>query len=153
MTLDATARTTAERLIRAFGKAVTIRRVTRSFDPASGKAVETTQDFPAKVSPPERFREDLVGGTLVRAGDLRAQLAAEGLTFIPEPVRDRIVIDGTAWELLRVDPVMSGEQTALYTLHLHRQERARELGATVDKLAAAVRRPGTSGGPPGDPAP
>jgi hypothetical protein len=120
MTLDATARATAERLIRAFGKAVTIRRVTRSFDPASGKATETHEDFPAKISPPERFREALIDGTLVRAGDLRAQLAAEGLTIIPEPARDRIVIDGTAWDLLRVDPVMSGEQTALYTLHLRK---------------------------------
>ena len=56
----------------------------------------------------------------MRAGDLRAELAAEGLTIVPEPARDRIVIDGTAWELLRVDPVMSGEQTALYTLHLRK---------------------------------
>ena len=120
MTLDRTARATAERLIRAFGKAVTIRRVTRSFDPADGKTAETHKDFPAKVSPPERFQEALIDGSLVRAGDLRAELAAEGLTIVPEPTRDRIVIDGTAWSLLRVDPVMSGERTALYTLHLRK---------------------------------
>ena len=120
MTLDATARATAERLIRAFGKSVTLRRVTRSFDPASGKATETHEDFPAKVSPPQRFREALIDGTLVRAGDLRAELAAEGLAIVPEPARDQVVIDGTAWSLLRVDPVMSGEQTALYTLHLRK---------------------------------
>lgn len=120
MTLDRTARAAAERLIRAFGKSVTIRRATRSFDPATGKTTETTQDFPAKISPPERFREDLVDGTLVLAGDLRAQLAAAGLAIVPEPVRDRVVIDGTAWSLLRADPVMSGEQVALYTLHLRK---------------------------------
>ena len=120
MTLDATARATAERLIRAFGKAVTIRRATRSFDPASGKATETHEDFPAKISPPERFRESLIDGSLVRAGDLRAELAAENLAIVPEPARDKVVIDGTAWNLRRVDPVMSGEQTALYTLHLRK---------------------------------
>ena len=120
MTLDKTARATAERLIRAHGKTVTIRRVTRSFDPASGKATETHEDFPAKVSPPERFRQALIDGTLVQTGDLRAELAAEDLATVPEPACDRIVIDGTAWSLVRVDPVMSGEQIALYSLHLRK---------------------------------
>ena len=120
MTLDSTARATAERLIRDFGKTVTIRRVTRSFDPSNGKASETHEDVLAKVAPPQRFREALIDGTLVQSGDLRAELAAEGLAVVPEPARDRIIIDGTAWSLQRVDPVMSGAQTALYTLHLRK---------------------------------
>ena len=120
MTLDRTARAAAQRLIDALGKSVTIRRVTRSFDPASGKTTETHEDVPAKISPPQRFGEGLVDGSLVRAGDLRAELAAEDLAMVPEPVRDRIVIDGTAWSLLRIEPVLSGEQTAFYTLHLRK---------------------------------
>ncbi len=120
MTLDSTARAKALRLIRTYGKPVIIRRVTRSFDPASGKTTETHEDFPATVSPPEHFRETLIDGTLVRAGDLWVELAAEGLAVVPEPARDRIVIDGTTWSLQRVDPVMSGVQTALYTLHLRK---------------------------------
>ncbi len=118
MTFDATARATAERLIRDFGKSVTLLRVTRAYDPATGKTADTVEEFAAKVSPPERFREALIDGTLVKAGDLRAHLPAEGLDLVPEPARDRILIDGKPWSLLRVDPVVSGEQTAFYTLHL-----------------------------------
>lgn len=118
MTLDTTARATAERLIRTFGKSATLRRVTRTYDTPTGKATETVEDFAVKVSPPERFREALIDGTLVRAGDLRAHLPAEGLGIVPEPARDRLVIDGRPWTLLRVDPVLSGEQVAFYTLHL-----------------------------------
>jgi hypothetical protein len=120
MTFDTTARATAERLIRRFGKSATIRRAARTFDTATGKTTHTVEEFTVKVSPPERFREDLIDGTLVRAGDLRAHLPAEGLDIVPEPVRDRIIIDGKPWSLLRVDPVMSGEQAALYTLHLRK---------------------------------
>lgn len=118
MTLDDTARAVAERLIGRFGKTVTIRRVIRGFDPATGKTTETTRDFTARVSPPERFREHLIDGTLVKAGDLQAQLAAKGAPVVPEPARDRIVIDGESYQVLRVDPVTSGEEAALYTLHL-----------------------------------
>jgi hypothetical protein len=118
MTFDTTARATAERLIRNFGKSVTLLRVTRVYDPATGKATETVEELAVKVSPPERFRETLIDGTLVKAGDLKAHLPAKGLDVVPEPARDRILIDGKSWSLLRVDPVMSGEQTAFYTLHL-----------------------------------
>jgi len=117
---DARARATAGRLIRTFGKSVTLRRVTRIYDTATGKTTDTVEDFAVKVSPPERFREALIDGTLVRAGDLKAHLPAEELGIVPEPARDRLVIDGKPWSLLRVDPVMSGEQTALYTLHLRK---------------------------------
>jgi hypothetical protein len=118
MTFETRARATAGRLIRTFGKSATLRRVTRAHDPATGTATETVEDIAVKVSPPERFREALIDGTLVKAGDLRTHLPAEGLDVAPEPARDRLVIDGRAWSLLRVDPVMSGERTAFYTLHL-----------------------------------
>jgi hypothetical protein len=118
MTFDTAARATAERLIRNFGKSVMLRRVTRAFDPATGKTTDTVEEFTVKVSPPERFRETLIDGTLVKAGDLKTHLPAEGLDIVPEPARDRVVIDNKPWNLLRVDPVVSGEQTAFYTLHL-----------------------------------
>jgi len=118
MTLDTTARATAERLIRTFGTSVTLRRVTRTYDPATGKTTDTAEEFAVKVSPPERFREALIDGSLVKVGDLRAHLPAQGLDIVPEPARDRLVINGKSWSLLRVDPVLSGEQTAFYTLHL-----------------------------------
>jgi hypothetical protein len=118
MTLDTSARAAAGRLIGTFGKSATLRRVTRTYDPATGKTTETVEDVAVKVSPPERFREALIDGTLVKAGDLRTHLPAEGLDIVPEPLRDRLVIDGGSWTLLRVDPVVSGERTALYTLHL-----------------------------------
>lgn len=118
MTLDATARATAARLIEAFGTPAVLRRVTAQHDPATGKVSETSADLAIKVSPPENFREGLVDGTLVKAGDLSAQLAAKDLAAVPVPARDLILIGGKAYALVRIDTVMSGAEVALYRLHL-----------------------------------
>ena len=120
MTQDATARATAERLIARFGKAITLRRAARTYDPATGKTTDTTQDFLVKISPPDRFRENLVDGELVRSGDLQAFMAAKGAPVVPEQTTDKAIIDGVPWTLVRVDPVFSGEQAAFYTLHMRK---------------------------------
>ena len=57
MTLDETARAAAERLIGRFGTIATLRRATRTYDPATGKAVESTRDYRVRLSPPTRFHE------------------------------------------------------------------------------------------------
>lgn len=120
MTLDETARAAAVRLVERFGMAVTIRRTASAYDPATGKTTDTTRDFTVKVSPPERFREGLIDGELVRAGDLRVSMAAEGAPIVPEPITDAAIINGEIWTLLRVDPLFGGQQAALYTLHLRK---------------------------------
>ena len=51
-------------------------------------------------------------------GDLSAQLAAKDLAAVPAPARDLILIGGKAYGLVRIDPVMSGAEVALYRLHL-----------------------------------
>ena len=64
------------------------------------------------------FRASLIDGTLVKAGDVTAQLAAKDLAAVPAPGRDMILIGGKAYTLVRLDPVMSGAEVALYRLHL-----------------------------------
>ena len=120
MSLDETARATALRLIERYGMTATIRRKTSVYDPATGKTGDATRDFTIKISPPEGFREGLIDGELVRAGDLRTSMAAQGAPLVPEPVTDTAIIDGESWTLLRVDPLFSGRKAALYTLHLRK---------------------------------
>ena len=117
---DTRARSAAERLIERFGRPVTLRRTTRSYDPESGQTSDTDEDVAIIISPPEAFAQSLIDGTLVRAGDLRAHVAAKGLAVTPEPSRDRVLMDGVTYELLRVEPVLSGAETAFFTLHLRR---------------------------------
>lgn len=120
MTLDEPLRAAAERLIARLGRPATLRRVARSYDPATGKTAEITIDYAVTVSPPESFSEALIDGTLVEAGDMKALLAAKGAPVVPEVTGDLLLIDGTAWTVLRVEPVMSGREAALYSLHLRR---------------------------------
>ena len=120
MTLDQPLRAAAERLIARLGKPATLRRVTRSYDPATGKTAETARDYPVTVSPPEAFGAALIDGTLVEAGDRKTLLAAKAAPVVPEAPGDLLLIDGAAWTLLRVEPVMSGREAALYGLHLRR---------------------------------
>lgn len=115
---DRRAGRTAERLIERFGAPATLRRVTRSYDPVTGEAGEITEDHAVTVSPPETFREDLIDGTLVRRGDLKTHLAATTAPVVPEATGDRLILSATTYEVLAVEPVMSGAVVAYYTLHL-----------------------------------
>ena len=117
---DDRARSLAARLIARYGKTAVFRRMTRVHDPVTGALSVTAQDFTVKVSPPERFARSLVDGTLVKFEDLQVHLAAENAPAVPEPLLDRLIIDQISYEVLEVRPVMSGEATAFYTLHLRR---------------------------------
>ena len=120
MTLDETARAAAERLIGRFGTIATLRRATRTYDPATGKAVESTRDYRVRLSPPTRFHEARIDGTLIEAGDMATQMAAKGAPVVPDAASDTVILGETAWTLVRVDPVMSGAKAAYYDLHLRR---------------------------------
>ena len=117
---DTRARLAAERLIARFGRPVTLRRTTRTYDPTTGLTNETEEDFAVTISPPESFSQSLIDETLIRSTDLKAHLAAKGAVITPEASRDRVIIGDVSYEVLRVNAVMSGEETAFFTLHLRR---------------------------------
>lgn len=118
--LERRLRAMAERLIARHGKAVTLRRVERSFDPSTGEVTETVTDVAATASPPESFGLARLDGTLVRAGDLALSLAAKGGAIEPAPETDAVIFDGETWSIVQVARSYAGEQVALYTLHLRR---------------------------------
>lgn len=116
--LERRLRAAATRLIARHGKAVTLRRTVRSYDPATGQTGETVTDFPVTASPPESFDLRHIDGTLVRAGDAVISLAADGLAVAPSAETDSVLLDGATWTVVQVARRYAGEAPALYTLHL-----------------------------------
>lgn len=120
MTLDKTARLTAQRLIRKFGKTATLQRTTRTNDVATGKTTDKITTAAVKVSPPEAFRADQIDGTLVHQGDAMVNLAARGLTITPTPETDAMLLDSVIWRVVAVETVWSGDLPALFKLQLRK---------------------------------
>lgn len=116
--LERRLRAAAARLIDRHGKAATLRRTVRSFDPATGETGETVTDSPVTASPPESFDLRRIDGTLVRAGDAVISLAAEGLAVEPAAETDSVILDGASWTIVQVSRRFAGEAPVLYTLHL-----------------------------------
>lgn len=118
--LDNPLRGVAKTLHQKFGKAITYRRLSASaYNITTGKVAQTASDetITAVIA---AFDSREVGGT-VQAGDLRVTVAATdgGLTAAPA-LKDRIVIDSTSYEIIRVTPTYSGDQVALYELQVRR---------------------------------
>ncbi len=117
--LDKRMRSTAQRLIDDFGKPVTLRRTEATFDPSTGKTVETTQDFDVN-GVLEDYSENRVDGTLVKAGDLRLSIPARDLSVTPDIEKDTIRFGGDTWSIVNDGRVYSGEQVALHQLQIRR---------------------------------
>lgn len=113
MTLDATARATAQRLLKQFGKDCAIVRVTEGeYDPATGSASTTETTYPIKAYLDQPNRQELAGG-LVTVGDEVAIFAALGLAIEPQ-LLDKLTVDGTDRTIKMVSRTWSGAQVALW---------------------------------------
>jgi len=119
MTLDSTMRATAEDLIGQFGKAVTIRRVVKDYSAATGKATVDETDHTTK-GVLEDFAERDIDGTVVLRGDTKLHVAAKPLSIAPDRETDEVIFDLTTYRVVNVQAIYSGEQVALFTLHLSR---------------------------------
>lgn len=123
MTLDATLRPTARRLIKKYGKDATLKRETLgTFDPAASEySGGGTTSYAVKVSPPERFRQDMIDGQMVRRDDFEVLASDLALSITPtagdESTKDTLVLDSEEYQIIRVNPVYSGEQVAMFRLH------------------------------------
>lgn len=118
MTLDATARPLADQLINQLGKAAIIRRIDPgTVDPVTGvPSGGSTTDHNVKVTPPSRYRMELVAEALVQADDFECSVAALDLTIEPDVETDKLVLDGEQFAVKGVQPVYSGELVAYYSL-------------------------------------
>ena len=117
MTLDARHKNVAAVLARRYGKAVTLRQVSETFNPATGQTTTTTTDFPAQAMPPKDFSTAPLADTLIEAGDTVVDVPALGLGVVPT-TQDKAVFDGTTWTIVQVGKVYGGEDVAVFRLQL-----------------------------------
>ena len=117
-TLDATFRDLAKNLIADKGKVVTVVRETRTFVPATGKNTTVVTNYSAKISPPAPFNQNRINDTTIIQGDMSCLLAAKGFAITPTARTDKMLFDGTTWQIVAVNPIYSGEQVAAWELQL-----------------------------------
>jgi len=115
--LDSTMRGLASDLAGRLGKTVTYVEVTESFDPATGQTTTTTTETQLAAVPPQSFNFDRIDDSVIKAGDAVVTLPV--LDMPKEPTTDdRLKMDGTTWQIVRVKPVASGENFALYEVQI-----------------------------------
>ena len=121
MTLDATARALADRLTDQFGKTVVLQRqINSSYDGATdtGGEPQIPSNHTVKVTPPEGFMFSKIDGTLIGEGDQVVSLPALNSPITPNKTTDKIIMDDSTWKIKQVGRLWSGEQVAMYILHL-----------------------------------
>lgn len=109
-------RAVARNLVNTFGrKATIVRRAAGKYDSTAGK--RNKAEFETTVKGVfEEFRRDEFGDQ-IRRGDRKFIIAAADLTYDPQP-GDQVTIDGRGYRILPNEGAMSGEQAAVWTLHL-----------------------------------
>lgn len=99
-----------------FGFDVTHRRVKRVYNAATGKNVETNTDTTISVTPPSPYENRQIDGTLIQIGDQWIMMSSA--SGIVPTLTDFFLISGGTWQVVRVDPIVSGEQTPAYRIQL-----------------------------------
>ena len=111
--LDSRARDTAERMIAAYGKAMTLRRtVTGTYDTTQGAAPTTPTDYPV-VGVLGAPSKTMIDTHAAQSSDMGVLLAAQALQAAPL-VGDDLVAEGVTWEIVAVRAIYSGELVAIY---------------------------------------
>jgi hypothetical protein len=115
MTLDATARRAASKLIGQFGRVISLTTVTAgAYDTATGAAANTTASVSVKAVI-EDFNGYEIASGLALQGDKKVTVSAADLAAAPKPV-DTLTIDGFVFTIVGVKAVSSGALDALYII-------------------------------------
>jgi len=99
-----------------FGFAATHRRVTRTYDPDTGKNTVSNADTSITITPPSPYEQRRIDGTLIQLGDQRIMISSQS-GVVPQSA-DHFIIGGVTWQVVAVFPIVSGEQTAAYEVQL-----------------------------------
>lgn len=112
MTLDATFRPLATKLLTKFGRTCTFTRVTEgAYDPATGTTTNTETTSTVYTYQSEPNDNQLASGQY-QVGQSIFLISAAELGFEPRP-NDRITVDAM-WTISRVKRTSSGQYDALY---------------------------------------
>lgn len=88
--------------------------VTPSYDPVSGQVIASEMSAAFTVTPPQRYQEKM---GLQASTALQSSSVAYTIDEIE--VNTYVTINGKRWKVVRVDPIVSGEQVAAYRLWLN----------------------------------
>jgi len=106
-------------LIDELGKSVTLSSVTSSsYDPATGSTTIATSNKTAKATPPEPYDIRYIDGDIIRTGDMKTLIAAQGLTWTPVVGMAMTWASGNVWRVVRLSPIYSGADICAYELQL-----------------------------------
>lgn len=97
-----------------FGTSATLRTFAESYDVATGKNTRTATDRAVTISPPAPVAESRISG-VVEAGDAECYVAALSLSVRPS-TEDVLESDAREWQVVQVNPVVSGDEKAAYRL-------------------------------------
>jgi hypothetical protein len=104
-------------------KAVTLRRASSVYDPATGVSTPTNTDYSWTVVV-SHYTDGLVNGSSIMRGDRRLLGAAADIAVTPAPETDSIVMDSLVWQIVNDGTVSSGVQTdpatATWTVQVRR---------------------------------
>ena len=107
----------AEQLVdNTFGFSATHRRVTRTFDPVTGKNTDNNADVSVKITPPAPYDQRRIDGTIIQIGD-QWIIISSASGVVPRGT-DFFIIGGSIWQVVTIQPIVSGEQTAAYQVQL-----------------------------------
>jgi hypothetical protein len=99
-----------------FGFTATHRRIARTFDPVTGKNAESVTDTSVKITPPNPYNQRQINDTTILQGDQMIMMSGES-GIVPND-NDKFVIGGNVWKVVAVNPIVSGEQSAAYSIQL-----------------------------------
>jgi len=99
------------------GISATLFTYTASYDRTTGTNTRTETSTSVVVLPPSRTSLRFVDGDVVKVGDAQTLLASQGLSVTPKR-GSKLTVSGQTWEIVRVDPLISGESTAAWKLFL-----------------------------------
>lgn len=125
MTLDAKARSLADKLFTKFGKSITLTSIVEgAYDPATGEmsgGTSTTTTHLALIKDFTLLRgfksvDPVDGG--IQAGDRQATIAALNVTA-PQPA-DKVTIDSEVYQVIAVRNVWSGELPAFFEMQVRK---------------------------------
>jgi hypothetical protein len=108
----------AKELLTKFGRTVTYRTNSATFDPVeselTGGAITNTSVL---IVPPFPYDRRLIDGDKVMEGDMLTYIAAQDAPVTP--TLEGTIVDGTeVWRIISVDKLYTGDSLALWKLQL-----------------------------------
>ena len=96
-----------------------------AYDPATGTETEQpAQTVDLKCSPPDAYNVNEIDGTNILAGDAKiiisgASIEGAGISHT-DLERGTVTVNGEDWNIVTVNPIVSGSNTAVYELQLRK---------------------------------